>query len=363
MNWKRGITRREFITAAGFGLGSLALMPYLKGFAQAPVFPDSEKLGRICVGKVNVWAKPSADSSSVGELYQDAVVPWLREVIGEAPTGRVNRRWVETPDGYIYAPNVQPVQNVPNHPLTQIPSNGTETGMWVEISVPYVDIYLDNPPARSPSLQDNPQPRLYYSQVVWVDDVKTNSQGQVMYRVNEKYGNPGDIFWASADAFRQITAEEIAPIHPEAENKRIVVNVDYQTMSCFEGDTEVYYCLISSGTKWDMYGNVVDKYETPLGEHPIWRKLVSIHMMGGTTGAGYDLPGIAWTSLFSGEGVAIHSTFWHNDYGVQRSHGCVNASPEDAKWVFRWTQPQVEYYPGDVTVQMPGGTTIDVVEA
>jgi lipoprotein-anchoring transpeptidase ErfK/SrfK len=45
------------------------------------------------------------------------------------------------------------------------------------------------------------------------------------------------------------------------------------------------------------------------------------------------------------------------------SNGCVNASPEDARWVFRWTQPAVPYEPGDVTVSLPGGTTIEVVEA
>jgi hypothetical protein len=30
------------------------------------------------------------------------------------------------------------------------------------------------------------------------------------------------------------------------------------------------------------------------------------------------------------------------------SHGCVNAAPDDAKWVFRWTNPPVPYDPGDL---------------
>ena len=65
--------------------------------------------------------------------------------------------------------------------------------------------------------------------------------------------------------------------------------------------------------------------------------------------------------FFPGEGVAIHSTFWHNDFGVAKSHGCVNAAPEDAKWIWRWTVPDVTYNPGDKTVQMPGGTIIKVI--
>ena len=87
-------------------------------------------------------------------------------------------------------------------------------------------------------------------------------------------------------------------------------------------------------------------------------------MSGGTTGGGYDLPGIGWTTLFVGSGVAIHSTFWHNNFGGElMSHGCVNARPEDAKWVFRWTLPVVPNDPGDVTVEgMNNSTTVEVVE-
>jgi hypothetical protein len=28
--------------------------------------------------------------------------------------------------------------------------------------------------------------------------------------------------------------------------------------------------------------------------------------------------------------VAIHSTYWHNNFGEPISHGCVNVRPEDA---------------------------------
>ena len=173
---------------------------------------------------------------------------------------------------------------------------------------------------------------------------------------------PAISFGRPAEAFRPITNEELAPISPEVVEKRIDVNVQNQTLACYEGNREVYFCRISSGAKYDSDGNLVDKWATPVGPHPIWRKLLSIHMAGGQTGNGWDTLGIAWTSLFSGEGVAIHSTFWHNNYGMPVSHGCVNASPEDSKWVFRWTTPAVSYYPGDLTVSMPGGTIVNVID-
>jgi lipoprotein-anchoring transpeptidase ErfK/SrfK len=113
-----------------------------------------------------------------------------------------------------------------------------------------------------------------------------------------------------------------------------------------------------------MYGEVVDEWATPVGLHHITRKFISLQMAGGTTGAGYDLPGIGWTAIFATGGVAIHSTFWHNNFGDPVSHGCVNAAPEDAHWIFRWTQPAIPLDPGmvDITVTGEESTSVDVIQ-
>jgi lipoprotein-anchoring transpeptidase ErfK/SrfK len=187
----------------------------------------------------------------------------------------------------------------------------------------------------------------------------------VWYRLNEQYGY-GDIFWAKAEAFRPITAEEIAPINPDVTDKRVQVNVyeQFQTLSCFEGNSEVYFAIVAAGRKADPDGKILEHSSTPQGKHFIWRKQISTHMSGGTTGGGYDLPGIGWTVLFSGTGVALHSTFWHNNFGGElMSHGCVNLRPEDAKWVFRWTSPDVPLNPGDITISGMTATPIEVIEA
>jgi lipoprotein-anchoring transpeptidase ErfK/SrfK len=105
-----------------------------------------------------------------------------------------------------------------------------------------------------------------------------------------------------------------------------------------------------------MSGEVVDKWATPPGEHRVSRKFISLQMAGGTTGAGYDIPGIGWTIIFATGGVAIHSTFWHNNFGDPMSHGCVNVAPQDARWIFRWTQPDVSYDPGMLDVATTGKT-------
>lgn len=354
------INRRDFLKLAALGAGSLAFRPFSR--LLLPEFPQAAKLGRVTVGKVDVFTRPDANSQIVGPLYQDTVVPWIREAIGPMP-GRINQRWVETPYGFVWGGQVQPVENQPNVPITTLPTTSLGAGVWVEVSVPYVDLILDNPPARAPWLQYaasiNLPARFYYSQIIWVDQIRTDESGQVWYRLNEKYGS-GDIFWGQAEAFRPLTEEEISPIHPQAEEKRIVVKIWEQTLSCFEGNTEVHFAKISSGALYDASGNRVDAWSTPVGESPIWRKAISLPLSGGSASAGWSLPAVGWVSLFVGTGVAIHSTYWHNNYGEPSSRGCVNARPQDAKWIFRWSQPQVPYDPGDLTVEWPGGTIVSV---
>ncbi len=289
------------------------------------------------------------------------MVLWLAQRAGSHPH-RLNQRWIETPEGYLLAAFVQPVRDLPNEPVEELPVTSLGPGMWAEVTVPWVDVVLANPPARSPWLKTAHIPRLYYSQIVWVDQIMLAEEGVSFYRVNEQYGF-GDLLWVLAHAFRPLTSEELAPIHTEAKDTRVVVNESDQTLACFEANREVYHCRVSSGARFNAHGEPVDAWATPLGRHPVWRKAISMHMAGGTTGSGWDLPGIGWTTLFVGNCVAVHSTFWHNDFGVPRSRGCVTARPSDTKWVFRWVDPEVPYDPGDVTVSMPGGTLIEVKEA
>jgi hypothetical protein len=361
----KSINRREFLKLGGLALGSLALRPWNSRLLALPDFPESERLGRVGWYSVNVKQRPDHDSNTITVLYEDTVVPWLRETVGYRPY-RNNQRYVETPQGYIWSGDLIPVHNDINKPVTVLPQSGDEAGMWVEVTVPYVDTIMDNPPPRSNFFQyrvENGMPlRLYCSQILWVDKIRVNDDGGIQYRVNERYGNPGDMLWAPGEAFRPITEEELTPISPGVEDKRIVVRVRWeeQLLSCYERDTEVFFCRVSTGKA---------EGSTPMSAvaspgFQIWRKLHSLHMSGGTNAEGWDLPGIGWTSLFHGDGVAIHSTFWHNNFGEPMSHGCVNCAPDDAKWIYRWTHPVVPFDTGDndVTITGEASTRIQVVE-
>jgi len=363
------ISRRKFLqlssatTAFALVNPKLSFDHFSKTSKDLNDWPSDTPLGRNCkAATINIRSGPSENSSVVKSVIEDTVFQWEKEVVGEAPGGLVSRRWVQTPEGYVYSPFVQYCQSIINEPIGSLPNTSLGPGRWAEVTVPYVDLVLENPPARAPWLQAVMHPRLYYSQVVWIDQIGDGGSGNIQYRVNERYAY-GDIFWADAKAFRILTDDDFTPISPDIADKKVIVNLTYQYLQCLEAGREVYFCRCSTGAKFNAAGEAVDKWATPPGPHPIFRKMASIHMSAGNMESGYDTPGIGWVSLFAEGGVAIHSTFWHNDFGVARSHGCVNVLSEDAKWVFRWTQPVIPYDPGDITVQMPGGTIVDVVES
>ncbi|MEJ2353252.1 MAG: L,D-transpeptidase, partial [Anaerolineales bacterium] len=58
-------------------------------------------------------------------------------------------------------------------------------------------------------------------------------------------------------------------------------------------------------------------------------------------------------------GIAFHGTYWHNDYGRPRSHGCINLTSRAAKWIYRWTLPVVP--PDQQRVYEDFGTRVDVI--
>jgi lipoprotein-anchoring transpeptidase ErfK/SrfK len=51
----------------------------------------------------------------------------------------------------------------------------------------------------------------------------------------------------------------------------------------------------------------------------------------------YYLEDVPWTMYFD-EARALHGAYWHNGYGYPRSHGCVNLSPGDARWLYEWAE-------------------------
>ncbi|HET9913240.1 MAG TPA: L,D-transpeptidase [Anaerolineales bacterium] len=378
----QNISRRDFLKIAGVSLGALAFNPYKVSYfdylsipKRLPEFPKSEIIGRIVDHGIDLRNSPTNDpnlNTSVAKLGADTLVEWGRQVVGNVIGGLNNQRYVETPQGFIYASVVQPTRNLPNTPITAMPAG--QNGFWAEVTVPYVELAHEGAVA-SPWLQDhikyNFPPRLYYGQVVWIDQIRTNN-GFPEYRWNEDanghgygYGAYGEFFWGDGAGLKVLTDADVAPINPDVDpnNKKIVVSLDYQTLSCFEGNTEVYFCRISSGLKYDASGQISDKLATPVGNLLTHWKIMSLNMTAGSYQTGYSTPAVPWNTMISGDGIAIHGAFWHNAFGEKRSHGCINVRPEDAKWIFRWTTPYVSLAQSEMRLSLPDhGTTVVTTE-
>ena len=378
MNLKEKFSRRDFmkLTALGLGAAALGQTPLKRVFAKGQfssqnqlsdiAFPEGKLLGRICAGspgaRFDIKSEPNMNAPSVGTAWFDDVFEWKQEVIASSLDPiRINQRWVEVPEGYIYAENVQKTRYIPQIPLAELPTTNQGTvGMWVEIVTPIIDLELTKPQSSYQFwVRETIIPRIYYSQIFWAFDIRQHPEtAKTQYCLKQLYGAFDESYWVNAEVCRQITEEEISPIHPDAVDKRVVVDLRYQTLSCFEGTDEVFFTKVTTGGI-DQEG----KWLTPVGTHTIWRKTVSIHMSAGAAVGNYDIPGIGWSTFFDNEGAAIHATFWHNYFGTARSHGCVNVKPDDAKWIWRWTEPAVPYSPGDwMATDGKKPTLVEVVE-
>lgn len=93
---RMNISRKGFLKLSSVSIPTLFGTIY--GFNRMILdeFPETEFLGRVTEPQVNIRARSDVNRPEVGKLFQDQVVPHLREVICSNPY-RPSQRWVETP--------------------------------------------------------------------------------------------------------------------------------------------------------------------------------------------------------------------------------------------------------------------------
>jgi len=370
-------SRRDFLKLTGLAALGAALphaqrSPAARKLARPPSrrdpidilppgeWPENVPLGRGVLGwGAPILNRPHRDGAMIAAdsyVYPNDVVRIVRSVVGLG-VDYFSHLWFELEQGYIYAPYLQPVMHAPQAPLATLPAEG----LWGEIVTPYFDARVaPDPAADIVYYLDLPVP-VIYSAVYFLAEIKTGADGQTWYRVTTETEIN---LWIPAYALRIIQPEELTPLSPEvpAPEKKVVVYLEQQALAAFEGAREVFRTTISSGKDYFAEDGATVLNGTPLGPHVIGTKRISRHMIG----SDYTDPGIGWVSYFSANGAALHSTYWHNSYGLRQSHGCINCRPADAKWLFRWTTPQVPYYPGVVNVnwyETDRITTVDLKES
>lgn len=136
----------------------------------------------------------------------------------------------------------------------------------------------------------------------------------------------------------------------------IEVSILQQSLVAYEGAVPVYVTLVSTGA--DGLGDPKETHSTVQGQFLIHTKHVTTTMSGDEVGDEFDLRDVPYVQYFT-EGYALHAAYWHDGFGQPRSHGCINLSPIDARWLFQWTEPPVP--PGwHGALSLTEGTLIDV---
>lgn len=133
------------------------------------------------------------------------------------------------------------------------------------------------------------------------------------------------------------------------------IDLSEQTLVAYEGDRPVFATLVSTGKEAGM---------TPIGVHRVQTKLVASSMRDQPQeDEAYSIDDVPWTQYFSGS-VALHGAFWHAGFGQVRSHGCVNLSPNDARWLFGFTDPPLppDWHAASPTKGTPAGSPVVVTE-
>jgi hypothetical protein len=320
------LSRRDFLKKSGLAITSLSTMPYI----QSNRFPAVPRLGRVTAASLSVYREPSEKSGILFQRPRDDILKIYADLISEDGPG-YNPVWYRVWGGYVHSGFVQKVRNRLNPIMKTFPSSG----QLMEVTVPFTQSFR----IRS-NREWEPRYRLYYSSMHYVSEIIEGPEGEPYYKVN--FPLLTAFYYVRASHMRPVSEEEFTLIHPEVDprDKRIEISLDFQKLLVFERENLVNEFKISTGRPNRSIDPHAIPTQTPRGNHIIRNKRPTVHMGVGdvdTLRSDGDYPGVPWVSYFEPvTGVAIHGTYWHNNYGMTMSAGCINMISEEAKWVYRW---------------------------
>lgn len=337
------LSRRDFLKLAS--TGSLAFALSDLGLDRAFAAP-AIKQGRVTWSGVPLYDAPAFRGAQIHYFGADKVIEIAGIEENGEPGNPYNGTWYQVDNGYVYSGWIQPVETNYQKPVFNLP----EKGQVGEITVPFCDT------KKEPYVYAERGYRIYYGSTHWVKKVIVQrDEKSIWYEIYDSHLKRN--YYVPSHDMRLIPADELSTLSPEVpdEEKRIVVDLSAQLVTAFEGEKLVFSERCASGVRGT---------DTPKGEFRTYHKGPSVHM----TNEGdavesesvYSLPGVPWCAFFTGAGNAFHGTYWHNDYGRPRSHGCVNLPSESAKFLYRWSKPNVP--PDEDYVHLPGeGTRVEII--
>ena len=325
------LSRRDVLKLGSLSLASLAAAPAFTREESTP--RNAVGMVRVAVDEMRIFKEPSYYSDVLTRRKRDQLI-YVYEKF-EAPEGpEFNPFWYQLDEGFAHTAYLQPVETHLNQVVSRVP----EKGQVFEVTVPLTQSYM-----RTTNGWEKLY-RLYYRSTHWVTGIETGPDGALWYQITDELLYIE--YYVLAAHLRPVANSELTPIstHVEPGQKRVDVSIAEQRLWAYEEGQVVLDTKVSTGLPGVGPANGIPT-DTPQGSWNIMSKMPVRHMGDGKVTSdinAYELPGVPWVSYFHETGVAFHGTYWHDNYGNEMSHGCVNMHPDEALWIFRWLTPESE---------------------
>ncbi len=315
---------KRWIDTVGL-LSCLALLSLLPAAPALAAFPSPEldamwlpfEYARVWQDPVPVFAAPG-DPARMTPI--DTLLPPDSWISIDEKVEQQGRLWYRIADqAYVLAEDVLPG--------TPSQFHGVAVTQTLDAPLAFVATQGLNVRARPGAAADNPPIDMLQRYTV-VDYLGSQQVGDALWH------QIGEDRWIHG-AYARVVYPVQRPDSVPADARWIAVDLAQQTLAAYEGDQLVFATLVSSGRP---------PWFTPKGLNRIWIKLQTGDMQGGIVERGdyYALQDVPWIMYFNRD-VGLHAAYWHDRFGYPSSHGCVNLSPRDAKWLFDWATPQLPF--------------------
>jgi hypothetical protein len=152
--------------------------------------------------------------------------------------------------------------------------------------------------------------------------------------------------WLLESDVSVVRAREKLPASLGEQEKWIEVRIHTGTLVAYVGLTPVFASLVSPGAGGvAAYGStnaqLVKASATPLGIYRMnWKTRAAAMSPEPGEPQKFWIADVPDTQYFRPP-FALHTAYWHEDFGMPKSAGCVNVSPQDGKFLFSWTDPPI----------------------
>jgi len=293
-------------------------------YDRAPI-ADSEAIVPFVYGKRwRRWTGPSWSSLAAFERGGPAtselelVTKYHFVEAIDTPRGTVLRR----ADGSVTLADkvyIYPVDRFSGRDLEAQPITPGMRPAWV---VNYNGVRMREQPAAESPLLGEPMP---FHSALDVIETPATPDGR-WWRVQNGLGPGQDGYVQAMNLGVRVWQPMVRPSMVGENDLWVDVDLSQQMLGLHRGDTLLYATLVSSGEG--------EEWATPLGIYRIYDKSIHGDMKSREDAEEpYNVERVPWVMHFRSR-YALHGVFWHWGFGLEASHGCINLSVKDARYIF-----------------------------